>query len=285
MTASLFLADDLAAARPGGRLTLTGPEARHAATVQRLGVGEDVDLADGRGRRVRAVVAAVAGKDELVLDVREVLDEPAPPVDLVLVQALAKGGRDEQAVESAVEIGVGAVVPWRAQRCVSVWQGPRIDKGKARWEATVRAATKQSRRARLARVGDMVTTAQLAQRASEVVKEGGAVLVLHEEASSPLARAAIPRAHRPSDADGSAEAAGAAGAAEAAGAAGAAGAPGAAPRIVVVVGPEGGIAPEETDRLARAGAQVVRLGPHVLRSSTAGPVALALLAQRLGLWA
>lgn len=260
MTAPLFLADDLAddlaAVRPGATLTLTGPEARHAATVQRLGVGEDLDLTDGRGRRVRGTVAGVPGKDEVVLRVREVIDEPAPGVELVLVQALAKGGRDEQAVESAVEIGVDVVVPWRAQRCVSVWQGPKIGKGRARWEATVRAATKQSRRARLASVHDMITTAQLAHHTREVVADGGAVLVLHEEASFSLNQAAIPLAHRPS-----------------------------APRIVVVVGPEGGIAPEETSRLVKAGAQVVRLGPHVLRSSTAGPVALTLLAQRLGLWA
>ena len=260
MTLPVFLADAaaLAAARPGGTVGLDGPEGRHAVSVLRLRVGEGLDLVDGAGRRVRGAVAATRGKDGLEVAVESVRDEPAPPVRLALVQALARGGRDEQAVESAVEVGAELVVPWQAERCVSRWEGPKLVKGREKWRATVLAATKQSRRAVLPEVGEPSATAALAAWTREVCADGGAVLVLDEAASVPL-RAALA-------------------------ASGLAGRDAAPPVLAVVVGPEGGIAAAELDRLTEAGARPARLGPHVLRTSSAGTVALAVLAERLGLW-
>lgn len=279
MSRPLFLAspEELATAAPGRRFRLDGEEGRHAARVRRLRLDEELDVADGQGRRVHARVAGV-DPAALDLEVLTVIDEPADPVRLVLVQALAKGGRDEQAVETATEVGVDAVVPWQAARCVSVWAG-KAERGRARWQAIAREAAKQSRRAWQPEVREVVLGDRLADLAAEVTAAGGAVLVLHESAEVPIAQAVLPGSSTadawaldpsvlelamldpvmPIDAD-------------------------AAPEVLVVVGPEGGIADAELAALDDAGGQVVRLGPHVMRSSTAGPVAIALLAQRLGRW-
>lgn len=284
MTAPVFIltSDTLepagAAARAvaGDVLTLTGLEARHAVSVRRLRTGERVDLVDGSGLRLVCEVmrpgAPAAGdrqdrpdrpdrprrsggSDRLTVRVLERVEEPEPPVRLALVQAPAKGGRDEQAVETATEVGVDLVVPWRAGRCVSVWNGPRAARGRARWEATAREAAKQARRARVPRVERDRSTRELAAWVREVTDAGGAVLVLHEEAGTPIGAAALPEPGG-----------------------------GRAPVLAVVVGPEGGIGEEEVAALEGAGARAVRLGPHVMRTASAGPVALALLAERAGLW-
>ncbi|MGW6004659.1 16S rRNA (uracil(1498)-N(3))-methyltransferase [Oerskovia enterophila] len=246
---------------PAGSLyVLDGAEGRHAGVVQRRGVGEHVDVVDGDGLRLRCVIELVEAA-QVSLRVEEVVQEPAPDVVVTLVQALAKGDRDEMAIEAATEVGADAVVPWQAERSIVVWRGDRAAKSRARWLATVRAATKQARRARLPRVDVAIDTRGLVERTREVVASGGAVIVLHEEASAPLAEVTLPV---PASEDESLA--------------------GRAPEVLVVVGPEGGISDREVEALTEAGALTARLGPHVLRTSTAGPVAIALLVQRLGRW-
>lgn len=251
MSAPVFLVEpgELAEVQVGGTFRLQGAEARHAGVVQRRGPGERIDLCDGCGTRAVGQVVT-AGADGVVVEVLDLLAEPAPRPALVLVQALAKGDRDERAIEAATEVGVDAVLPWQARRSVVVWRGERAAKSRALWLGTVRAAAKQSRRAWVPPVEAAVDSKALAARVAATVAAGGAVLVLHEEAGLPLAGAPLP-------ADG---------------------------EVLVVVGPEGGIDADELDAFVAAGAHAVRLGPHVLRTSTAGPVALGLLAQRLGRW-
>ena len=254
-------ADAVASAGPGTILMLTGPEARHAVTVKRLRMQERVDLVDGAGRRLVCEVtgAGVGGaKDRLAVRVLERIEEPTPPLRLTPVQALAKGGRDEQAVETATEVGVELVLPWQSERCVSVWQGAKQAKGRQRWQATALQAAKQARRARVPEVEEVRDTRELVDWVGKTVQNGGVVLVLHEEAGTPISTA-MESMRLP--------------------------APGAAPLVLaVVVGPEGGISPEETAALEAAGAMTVRLGPHVMRTASAGPVALAVLAHASGLW-
>lgn len=256
MSAPVFLAEtgvDHVVA--GDRYVLDGAEGRHAGVVQRRGRGERVDVVDGEGLRLRCVVEeADAGRVTLL--VQEVDRDPAPGVVVTLVQALAKGDRDEMAIEAATEVGVDAVVPWQAERSVVVWRGERAARSRARWLGTVRTATKQARRARLPRVDLPVDSGGLAERTGAVVAAGGRAIVLHEEATTALADVPLPE---PGPAGG-------------------------APEVLVVVGPEGGISERELEALTGAGAVAARLGPHVLRTSTAGPVAIALLAQRLGRW-
>ncbi|MCO1656654.1 16S rRNA (uracil(1498)-N(3))-methyltransferase [Pseudonocardia humida] len=230
-----------------GPLLLDGPEGRHAAAVKRLRVGEAVLVADGRGGLGRAEVVAVA-KDavELVVAGRTALAPPA--VRVTLAQALVKGDRGELAVELATEAGVDEVLPWKAARCIARWEpGPRGDKALARWRATVREAAKQARRAWVPSVGEPLTTAALAAR----VAAADLALVLHESATVGLAELDLP----------------------------------AAGELLLVVGPEGGLSDGEIAELTAAGARAVRLGPEVLRASTAAAVALGALGALTGRWA
>ena len=240
MTLPLFLVGPelVEGAGPGSTLVLDGPEGRHAATVRRIGPGEQVLLADGRGLRVTCEVVEV-GQGELGLRVLEARHEPEASPRLVLVQALAKGDRDDQAVEAATELGVDEIVPWQAARCIVQWRGERADKARRKWETTVVAASKQSRRTRVPVVAELASTAALLAR----VKAASAAYVLHEDATETLATQALP-----SGGD-----------------------------VLCIVGPEGGITPEEVAALESGGAVSVRLGRTVLRSSSAGPAALAVL--------
>ncbi|WP_193106824.1 16S rRNA (uracil(1498)-N(3))-methyltransferase [Brachybacterium sp. FME24] len=253
----LILDDALAGALEEDVLTLDGEEGKHAAKVARIGVGEQILLTDGPGRQVLTEV--VAARKE-ALDLR-LLAAPTAAVQrlprLILVQALATGGRDEQAIESATELGVDRVVPWIAQRSVSVWRGEKLLKGRARWTGTVRAAVKQCRRPGIPEVAEPVTTAALLADVRGRAADGALVLVLHEQESVGLM--ALAGQLRATSENGVEE-------------------------IIVIVGPEGGIAPAELDALREAGARSVLLGAEVLRSSTAGPAALAVLSSLLGRW-
>ncbi len=280
-TAPVFLAErSLAGYAAGSTYLLDGAEGRHAGVVQRRSPGERVDVVDGAGTRLCCTVSALDGAG-LHLTVAESLVEPEPEVALTLVQALAKGDRDELAIEAATEVGVDVVVPWQADRSVVVWRGDRAAKSRARWLATVRAATKQARRARCPVVELALDSRAVAARIAATTASGGLALVLHEAAVTSIGSVRLPG---PVAVGGPAAAAAAAPAAAADAAAAAVGDNGPRPEVLVVVGPEGGIAPAELAAFDAAGAQTVRLGPHVLRTSTAGPVALGLLAERLGRW-
>ncbi len=245
MTPPLFLVDEIADGIGGGdQLQLVGAEGHHAARVRRLGVGEAVLISDGAGTLLDCTVSA-ASPDGLVLEVRARRAEPAPQPRLVVVQALPKGDRAELAVEVLTELGADEIVPWAAARSIAQWLGPRGDKALDKWRRTAREAAKQSRRAWVPAVAALASTADVAARLAAA--HG---LVLHEDAADPLS-ATIP----PPAGD-----------------------------VVIVVGPEGGIAPDELAAFAAAGAQPVRLGPPVLRTSTAGAAALSVLSVRLGRW-
>jgi 16S rRNA (uracil1498-N3)-methyltransferase len=228
---------------------LAGAEGRHAGTVRRLAPGERLDLTDGAGTLAECRVTAVRpGTVELaVLDRRT---EPPPVPPLVVIQAIPKGDRAELAVETMTEVGVDVIVPWAAERCVAVWRGERADKGVARWRSTAVAAAKQSRRAWFPEVTPLASTADVAGR----VGRARLALLLDPEAPEPLAVLAA------SAGSGVGE-------------------------VVLIVGPEGGVASGEAELLAGAGATGARLGPTVLRASTAGAVAAALVLSASGRWA
>lgn len=247
MTAPVFVVEQL----PGGpEFVLEGPEGRHAVSVKRLNPGEDVVLTDGRGRWAEGVVRAAEGKDRLVVTGLEpVHEEPPPAPRITVVQALPKGDRGELAVETMTETGVDAIVPWQAARCITQWKGDRGLKSLAKWRNTAREAGKQSRRVRFPEVAEAMTTKQVAA----LLATADLAVVLHEDRdhdSEALATVDLP---------------------------GSGG-------IVLVVGPEGGVSRDELAAFAAVGARTCRLGPTVLRTSTAGTAATALLLGRTGRW-
>jgi 16S rRNA (uracil1498-N3)-methyltransferase len=244
MTAPVFVVP--AGSLGGSRIAVDGPEGRHAVSVRRLRVGEAVVLTDGLGTGAYGVVAAVEGRDRLQVDIAEVRAEPRPRPRLTVVQALPKGDRGELAVEMMTEVGVDRVVPWAATRCVTQWRGERGLKALGKWRAAAREAGKQSRRLRFPEVPELMTTRQVAR----LLSDAAFAAVLHEEGAEPLAGAVLPDTGD----------------------------------VVLVVGPEGGVAPQELVAFAEAGAKPYRLGPSVLRTSTAGVAAGALLLGRTGRW-
>ncbi|WP_296666334.1 16S rRNA (uracil(1498)-N(3))-methyltransferase [Demequina sp.] len=248
MTAPVFVDAAAAGAAVGDVLRVEGDEARHAVTVQRRQHGESVDVVDGRGSRASGPIAAL-GDGWFELRVESVSRDHDPAI--TLVQALAKGGRDEQAVESAVELGATRIVPWASERAIVQWRGPKVERGRARWGSLALTAAKQSRRAVVPEVDDAVSTKVLAGRIAEAVAGGARVLVLHESATTSLVSLAWPDPEQ---------------------------------EVWCVVGPEGGISDAELATLTDAGGLPVVLGPHVLRASSAGPAALAVLAAARGHW-
>lgn len=218
---------------PGETVLLDGPEGRHAAMVRRIRTGETVVLADGAGRAVSGPVVAT-GKQTLTVQVAEHRIEPAPGLRYVVAQALAKGDRGELAVELLTEVGVSEIVPWQASRSIVRWSGERGTKALARWRSSAREAAKQSRRLWVPTVTDPLGTAGLARR----IADADLALLLHEDAPHPLASVELPSSGE----------------------------------VLLVVGPEGGIAPDELTSLTAAGGRAVLLTPHVLRTSTAGVV-------------
>lgn len=243
MSAPLFLLEPgvLTGVAAGRVLTLDGPEGHHAVTVSRMRSGQAILLVDGSGWTAMCVVAEV-GKRALEAVVEKVTFEPEPAPGFTLIQALAKNDRDVMAVEVATELGVDAVVPWEADRSIVRWRGDRAAKAERKWRNTLIAATKQARRSRMPSLGSV------ADRGDVVARVGAAdlALVLHESATQPLS--ALDAAALPTSGE-----------------------------VVLIVGPEGGISPDELDAFVAAGAQSVRLGSTVLRTSTAGSAAIAVL--------
>ena len=245
MVLPLFSFDQQAAPAINSMVRLSGAEAKHAATVRRMRSGEGIQLSNGAGLRVIGVVE-VALPNQLDVRVTEVVTEALPSPEMVLVQALAKGDRDELAIQAATELGVSTVIPWQADRSVSRWEGPKVAKGVDRWQAIVTEAAKQALRAFFPSVSQPVTTKQLAQAVSDFEL----VLVLDPTADAGLGSVTLP----------------------------------AAGKLAIVVGPEGGISESELELLEQAGAVRMRLGAEILRTSTAGMAAISVLQQRLGRW-
>ena len=233
----------------GDVVVLDGSEGRHAATVRRVRVGEWVDLVDGAGLRAAAVVTAV-GRDRLELHVEQRTQEPAPEPRIVVVQALVKGDRTELAAELLTEAGADEIVPWAAERCIVRWDAAKAAKGGQRLQSTADEAAKQARRARWPVVSPLAATREVEERVRSVSSKGGASYVLHESATTTLAESSLPSVGD----------------------------------VVLIVGPEGGISDAELAAFSVAGAVPARLGPEVLRASTAGVVAVAAVAARLGRW-
>jgi 16S rRNA (uracil1498-N3)-methyltransferase len=226
-------------------LTLTGPEGHHAAAVRRLRPGERADVGDGAGTLAEGLVTGV-GKDSVTLEITAVHAVPPPQPRLIVAQALPKGDRGELAVELMTEVGVDAVLPWSAERSITKWQGERGQRSLAKWRATAREAAKQSRRGWLPSVAGLATAGDLARQ----VASAALAIVLEADAQARLHQLALPEAGD----------------------------------ILLVVGPEGGISPAERSALGAAGAIEARLGPTVLRTSTAGAAAAAVLLSRTARW-
>ncbi len=250
MSRGLFYIDVLPAV--GELAIVDGDEGFHAANVRRTRSGEHLDLGDGAGTLAHCIVEDVAkGRLSARVQSLHLVQRRTPTV--TIVQALPKSERSELAIELATEVGADRFLAWQASRCVARWDGSqKVDKGLRRWAAVARSAARQSRRPYIPAVDGVVATAELVDRVRAAPPS--TVLVLHESATRPLASATRPLASATAaDLEMPADA------------------------LTLVIGPEGGITDEELAALTDAGAVAVRLGPTVLRTSTAAAVALGAL--------
>ena len=229
----------------GEVIELTGDEGRHAVSVKRTSVGEQIELVDGHGTRAVITVTGVSGKDRLVGVVDCVASEPAPRPTVTVVQALPKAARSELTVDLLTQAGADVIVPWQAGRSVANW-GKKQDKGLAKWRAAARAAAKQSRRSRIPEITPVVDQAAVAA----LIQAAPLALMLHEDATGKITDQPVAQVDS----------------------------------VVLIIGPEGGISPAELDAFTTAGAHLVRLGPEVLRTASAGMVALAALGAVTDRW-
>ncbi len=245
MSLATFVHPDVAGAAVGQELVLEGSEGHHAATVRRLTTGEQLSLTDGEGSVARCRVTSV-GKRSLTAEVLEVVTASPETPRVIVVQAIPKGERGELAVEMLTEVGVDVIVPWAASRSIARWKGDRAEKALAKWRTAAREAAKQARRSWFPTVAELASTEDVVR----LLSRASVRVVLHEAASGPLADVPVP---------GRGE-------------------------IVVVVGPEGGITDEELEAFSAVGAEPLRMGSSVLRSSTAGVAAVAALLARTPRW-
>lgn len=245
MVEPLYLVDSLEGIAPNSTITLSGAEGRHAAMVRRVTPGESIAIGNGAGIIARGKVVSTS-KDQCQIGVEEIKNFNAPKLKFCLVQALAKGDRDELAIQAATELGVEKVIPWQADRSISIWKGERIGKSVERWNSIVAEATKQSLRPFLPDVEQPLNSRELVSRLTSFDR----VLVLEPSATKSISSVSIPS-------QGS---------------------------VALVVGPEGGMSKAELDAFSEANFELVRLGSGVLRTSTAGVAALSYLQGQYGDW-
>lgn len=246
MSLPVFVADHLLA-DAGSSAGISGAEARHAIQSQRTTVGERIELIDGTGTRAVVEVTAISGKNQLVGIIESITHEPPATPQVTVVQALPKSERSELAIDLLTQAGANVIVPWQASRCIAKWPtSAKQQKGVAKWEAAALAAAKQSRRAYIPQITGLKTTSDV----EKLIAEADIALVLDEQAEESLKN--LPLAD--------------------------------VENIVLIIGPEGGITEEELVVFQTAGAKAIVLGPEVLRTASAGMVALAAIGIRTARW-
>lgn len=245
MVEPLFISPIASDTKSGSKIRIAGTEAKHAMSVRRLQIGEAIAVSDGQGNKARGKVSQLS-KDflELEVDLIEKIQRPKP--QLVLVQALAKGDRDEMAVQACTELGVQTVIPWQSERSVSIWKPEKQDKHRLRWQTIATEAAKQSLRPFIPEVEKVLGTSELVER----LKQFDLTLVLDPTSTIPITSIAF-AGHQ---------------------------------SIAIVVGPEGGISKVELEQFGSAGFSLVGLGSGVLRTSTAGVAVVSYLQASLGNW-
>jgi len=222
------------------------PEAvAHHLHVVRMQPGDALTLFDGRGGQYRATLHE-AGKKRASARVEEHQAlEAELPYSITLAQGLPEGSKMDWIIEKAVELGVAAIQPLAARRSVVRLSGERAEKRHGHWHGVIVAASEQCGRNRLAQLAPLQEFGRWIGSAAEPAQR----ILLSPRAGQSLAawaRAAQPQA------------------------------------VTLMIGPEGGWSEEEENAALAAGALPMSIGPRVLRTETAGLVALAVLAAAWG---
>ncbi len=262
----------------GDTVILAGERHHRATRVLRLRRGDRLRVFDGQGREYEAIIEA-AGRGQATLRLEKAVQPiPEPAIRIILFQSIPRGDAMERVIQKAVEIGVSEVIPVITRRTVARTPGGGGSK-LARWRKIALHAVEQSGRAWLVPVAEPMhageVTCRLAATDLVVLPHITAAAAGHRGDVILSKAKNLPRAQRHPERTARSETLGE---------------PiGAVLRsiqrptsLAIVIGPEGGFAPDEVERLAAAGARVVSLGPRVLRAETAGLVAAAIVLYHFG---
>ena len=220
-------------------MCLTGEDARHIAGSLRMQPGERLTLSDGAGLTLHCEIESV---EKTAVTVRVCGREPCASESscaVTLFQCLPKGDKMDGIVQKSVELGAVRIVPVLSSRCVSRPEGAALEKKRRRWQQIALEAAKQSGRGMVPEVAPVCRWEQAVAMLSSLQHK---LLLYEEQRGSALAQV-----------------------------------PASAVEVGLLVGPEGGISPQEVDCCRKAGILCVGLGPRILRTETAGPAAIAVL--------
>ena len=238
---SLFFVPEIG---DGSSLVIEGDGAHHAIKVMRMEIGEQIQVADGRGNWAQGEISQIE-KKSFTLAISERGHTSRSHPEFIVVQALTKSDRAKETIELLVEAGVDRIIPWESDHCIAKWKAEMLEK----WSNAAITSCKQSRRYSIQAIETPITLNQMVRRFSEKTL----LLVLHESAREKLSVVVSPSAISYE-------------------------------QIVLVVGPEGGISGVELRELEAAGGKIVKLGNPVLRSAHAGFAGLAAVQALMKHW-
>jgi len=229
------------------RLTFD-PAVAHHIRVRRLKAGQPIVLFDGSGRESYATLQfGESGQPHALITCTQTIDRELP-WPITLVQGIASQDRMDWVIEKAVEIGVSALIPVLTDRSVIKLSPDRAKKRLLHWQKIVVSASEQCARNRLMQIYEPCSIGQ-----AMLLCENSPLLWCHaSNTSAPIGSPGIVQTVFN------------------------------AGRACVIVGPEGGFSDPEATMLEDAGARAVSLGPRILRTETAGLVAVSCLTTSLG---
>lgn len=222
--------------------TISGELFRHIATVLRLKPGAELLLADGCGHEAVATIKVIEN-DGVVVELQPFYAVPADEgaLRITLCQGLPKGEKMDLVLQKATELGVSRIVPFNADRSVARLEGERLAKRFSRWERIVQEAARQSARSTLPSLGFYESLPELLRG-----EAGGVKLLLWEGEKEQGLRETLEKMTKPAS-------------------------------VTIIIGPEGGLTPQEALQAEKAGYIPVTMGSRILRTETAGLAAAAIL--------
>ena len=229
-------------------ITITGEDVKHIKNVLRMKEGEEVRISDGVGGDFFCTIEKVTSEEVLAKILPKEAGNTELPNRIFLFQAVPKGERMEYVIQKAVELGVYEIIPVEMKYCVVRLDDKKKEKKRERWQAIAKSAAKQAKRSRIPEIHPVMSY----NKAVEYAKNCQLCLVPYENERGMDATREIMGQLK------------------------------AGQTIGVVVGPEGGFAPEEIALVdEHATMHRISLGRRILRTETAGMATLAMLVYNL----
>lgn len=230
------------------RVSITGKDVNHIKNVLRMKEGEELAVSNGEdGKEYRCGILSL-GEDEILCEVRFVKEDAVElPAKIYLFQGLPKADKMELIIQKAVELGVYEIIPVATKRAVVKLDAKKEKSKLTRWQSIAEAAAKQSKRACIPQITNVMSFKEAITRAKELDVK----LIPYEMAEDMSHTRELVKAIEPGQS------------------------------VAVFIGPEGGFAEEEIEFAQECGVGPVTLGKRILRTETAGMTMLSILMYEL----